>query len=168
MMRTDTGNLGDVFVAHSNSNEIAVIDLRLPKQPKKISHRELNNSVDALARGLVKAGLKTGDRVGILSLNRIEYLEVLFGAMRAGCVPVMINTKLPTDQVRYIAKDSEVQIVFCEASLRDLCARQTRCIVFGEDGENGYLDFKDAGAFESFVPSVQDIAEQPYLSLIHI
>jgi len=164
MMRPDTGNLGDVFVAHSNSDEIAVIDLRLPKQPKKISHRKLNNSVDALARGLVKAGLKTGDRVGILSLNRIEYLEVLFGAMRAGCVPVMINTKLPTDQVRYIAKDAEVQIVFCEANLRDLCTLQTRCIVFGEDGENGYLDFKDAGAFESFVPFAQDIAEQPYTS----
>ena len=111
-MRPDTGNLGDVFSAHSDSDDIAIIDLWDPARPSKITHRQLNDAVNALARGLVRAGLETGDRVGILSLNRVEYLEVLFGAMRAGCVPVMINTKLPAEQVRYIVQDSEVKIVF--------------------------------------------------------
>ena len=53
-MRKDSGNLGDVFVAHSDSDRIAIIDLRLPSKPKEISYRSLNNAVDALARGLIK------------------------------------------------------------------------------------------------------------------
>jgi len=163
-MRPDTGNLGDVFAAFSNSDSTAVIDLWNPAQPKEISHRQLNDAVDGLARGLVKAGLKQGDRVGILSLNRVEFLEVLFGAMRAGCVPVMINTKLPADQVRFIAKDAEVEMVFCERDLRALCNEQTRCVIFDEEGEDGYLDFVDPGHIESFVPGSEDIAEQPYTS----
>ena len=163
-MRPDTGNLGDVFAAYSDSDSTAVIDLWNPAQPKEISHRQLNDAVDGLARGLIKAGLKQGDRVGILSLNRLEFLEVLFGAMRAGCVPVMINTKLPADQVRFIAKDADVEMVFCERDLRALCDDQTRCVIFDEAGEDGYLDFVDPGLFESFVPGPEDIAEQPYTS----
>ena len=163
-MRPDTGNLGDVFSAYSDSDDIAIIDLWDPAQPSEITHRQLNNAVNALARGLVQAGLQTGDRVGILSLNRVEFLEVLFGAMRAGCVPVMINTKLPAEQVRYIARDSEVKIVFCEKNLEALCDDNTRCIIFGEGGKDGYLDFVDRGPFESFVPGPFDIAEQPYTS----
>ena len=33
-------------------------------------------------------------------------LEVLFGAMRAGCVPVMLNVKLPADTIHYIVRDA--------------------------------------------------------------
>ena len=36
-MRKDSGNLGDVFVAHSDSDRIAIVDLRLPSKPKEIS-----------------------------------------------------------------------------------------------------------------------------------
>ena len=56
-MRKDSGNLGDVFVADSDSDRIAIIDLRLPSKPKEISYRSLNNAVDALARGLIKEDL---------------------------------------------------------------------------------------------------------------
>lgn len=163
-MRPDTGNLGDVFAAYSDSEEIAVIDLWDSAHPREITHRQLNDAVDALARGLVSAGLQAGDRVGILSLNRIEFLEVLFGAMRAGCVPVMINTKLPADQVQYIANDADVKMVFCEGDLRSLCDNETRCVIFGESGDDGYLDFVEPGPFESYVPGSEDIAEQPYTS----
>ncbi len=163
-MRPDTGNLGDVFAAYSDSEEIAVIDLWDPAHPREITHRQLNDAVDGLARGLVSAGLQPGDRVGILSLNRVEFLEVLFGAMRAGCVPVMINTKLPADQVQYIAKDADIKMVLCEGDLRSLCDKETRCVVFGESGDDGYLDFVEPGPFESFVPGPEDIAEQPYTS----
>ena len=160
-MRPDTGNLGDVFAAYSDSESTAVIDLRFPDAPKEISHRALNDAVDGLARGLVRAGFNPGDRVGILSLNRVEFLEVLFGAMRAGCVPVMINAKLPADQVRYIVKDAGANIVFCEEDLSPLCDPGTRTINFDDDE---YRDFVDTGVFESFVPGPTDIAEQPYTS----
>lgn len=161
-------NLGDVFAAHRDSDRIAVVDLYRPDQPREVSFRSLHAAADALARGLLRAGLAPGDRVGILALNRVEFLEVLFGAMRAGCVPVMINAKLPADQVRFIIADAGAKLVFSDADFVHLCAPETSLIVFdgdgGGDGAAGYEDFKDFGAFDSFVPGPEDIAEQPYTS----
>tara|TARA_R110000787_G_scaffold56452_5_gene129743 strand:- start:2386 stop:3906 length:1521 start_codon:yes stop_codon:yes gene_type:complete len=163
-MAPKSRNLGDVFAAHRDSDRTAVIDLYRPDEPREVSFRALNDAVDALARGLVRAGLKPGDRVGILALNRLEFLEVLFGAMRAGCVPVMINAKLTPDQVRYIIADAGARIVFADPDLVRLCAADTRLVVFDGEGETAYEAFKDPGPFESVVPGPTDIAEQPYTS----
>ncbi len=156
----ETRNLGDVFAAHRDSDRIAVIDLYRSEAPREIDFRTLNAEVDALARGLVRAGLGKGDRVGILALNRVEFLEVLFGSMRAGCVPVMINAKLTADQVRYIVADSGSRVVFSDAEFAHLGAPETNIVRFDDD----YDAFKDPGPFDSFVPGPEDIAEQPYTS----
>jgi len=159
-MTAANGNLGDVFAAHRDSARIAVIDLYDRERPREITFAELNAACDALARGLRHAGLSVGDRVGILALNRAEFLEVLFGAMRAGCVPVMINAKLPADQVRFIVADSGAKVVFCDVEFRRLCADDTPTVAFGPE----YADYVDPGPFESFAPGPDDIAEQPYTS----
>jgi len=44
---------------------------------------------------LERAGLERGDRIGILSLNRLEFVALVLGAMRAGVVPVPINISSP-------------------------------------------------------------------------
>lgn len=163
-MTTDAGNLGDVFAAYRDSGRTAVIDLYDDHNPREISFRDLNAGCDALARGLVRAGLGVGDRVAIIALNRVEFLEVMFGAMRAGCVPVMINAKLPAAQVQFIIDDSGAKIVFCDPDFTALCAAGTRTVVFGGGGADGYGAFVDPGPFTSFDPGPVDIAEQPYTS----
>ena len=163
-MSPPTRNLGDVFAAHRQPDRIAVVDLYHRDRPREISFAALNASCDALARGLRRAGLGIGDRVGILALNRVEFLEVLFGAMRAGCVPVMINAKLPADQVRFIVADADAKAVFCDADLKHLLADDTSAVIFDAAGTDGYASFVDPGPFASFVPGPTDIAEQPYTS----
>ncbi|MBB42364.1 MAG: long-chain fatty acid--CoA ligase [Rhodospirillaceae bacterium] len=156
-----SGNLGDVFSAHGDSNDLAVIDFSHDANPRETSYVKLTEGCNSLARGLKRSGFKKGSRIGILALNRLEFLEVLFGSMRAGCVPVLINAKLPFKQVQYIISDANAQIVFGDENLRKLCSSQTRYISF----DNGnYSDFKDHGPFESYQPNSDDIAEQPYTS----
>jgi acyl-CoA synthetase (AMP-forming)/AMP-acid ligase II len=162
-MSPPSRNLGDVFAAHREPDRIAIVDLLDAKRPREIGFAALNASCDALARGLRRAGLGVGDRIGILALNRVEFLEVLFGAMRAGCVPVMINAKLPADQVRFIVADAGARIVFCDPDLKRLCTADTRTVIFG-GGVDDYEAFKDPGSFDSFVPGPMDVAEQPYTS----
>ena len=159
-MKEDSGNLGDVFAAYGDSERVAVVDLYDDQNPQEISFRELNARCDAVARGLIRAGLGKDDRVAIIALNRVEFLEVMFGAMRAGCVPVMINAKLPADQVRFIVVDAGARIVFCDPEFEELCAPGTKTVVFGGD----YRAFVDPGPFETFRPGATDIAEQPYTS----
>src|SRR5262245_33871514 len=106
------GNLGLLFAAHAASDRSAIIDLRDPVMPRPVSFREIDAGCNAVARGLGLAGLEPGDRIGILSLNRIEFVMAALGAMRAGIVPVPVNVKLPADGVAYILKDAGARVVF--------------------------------------------------------
>ena len=51
---------------------------------------------------MLVAGLEPGDRVRILALNQVEFLEVLF-ERASGMRPVMINVKLPDETVELSA-----------------------------------------------------------------
>ena len=165
MIPSDSGNLGDIFAEHSTSARVAVIDLYDPKDPKEYTFQEFNAACDAAANGLLIAGIEPGDRIGILALNRVEYLEVLFGAMRAGCVPVMINIKLTDDVIEYIVNDAAMKIVFADADQLGRVPKGVRAVSFG-DGTDKYTEFAMPAdsPFPSFFPGPRDIAEQPYTS----
>ena len=105
-------NFGDIFKDHVASDRLAAIDLALPGEPRHVTYGDLDRLCDSIAGGLVAAGFGEGDRVGVLALNRVEYIAVLFGAVRAGCVPVPINVKLPRDAVEYILNDAGVRLLF--------------------------------------------------------
>jgi fatty-acyl-CoA synthase len=55
------------------------------------SYRELNERVDALACGLVAAGLQAGDRLGIWSPNCAEWVLVQLATAKTGVVLVNVN-----------------------------------------------------------------------------
>jgi long-chain acyl-CoA synthetase len=115
---------------------------------------------------LLMAGLQPGERVAILALNRLEYLEVLFGAMRAGCIPVMVNIKLPPKTISYILRDSGAKVAFADPEFADLCddVDGLRVVTLGGNGADRYDDFTVAGPYEPYIPERNDIAEQPYTS----
>lgn len=154
------GNLGLLFAEHATSHRPAIVDLRDPKRPRPVSFRELDVGCDAVARGLARAGLKPGDRIGILSLNRAEFVVTLLGAMRAGVVPVPVNIKLSADTVAYILRDAGARIVFADAGSKRLAPAELRVVEFGSDLER----FLDPGHFEAFEPAPNSIAIQPYTS----
>jgi acyl-CoA synthetase (AMP-forming)/AMP-acid ligase II len=158
------GNLGLLLAAHAQSDRTAIVDLYDPAQPREISYRELDALCDAVARGLARAGLAAGDRIGILSLNRVEFVATLLGTMRAGIVPVPVNIKLTADTIAFILKDAGASIVFTEPALRKLCPAGMRTVVFGADDEDGFQHFSDPGPYAAFEPLPDSIAVQPYTS----
>ena len=158
------GNLGKLFDAHATAERPAIIDLYNAARPRPWSFRELDAACDACARGLVKAGLKPGNRIGILSLNRIEFVIVLFGAMRAGLVAVPINIKLAPESVAYILGDASAQLVFAEPALKKLVPETFRVVEFGVPGNGGFDAFLDPGPFNALEPGANTVAIQPYTS----
>jgi long-chain acyl-CoA synthetase len=154
------GNLGLLFAEHAHSDRPALIDLREPERPRPVSFRELDAGCSAVARGLVRAGLKPGDRIGILSLNRAEFVMTLLGAMRMGAVPVPVNVKLPADAVAFILADSGARLVLMDAGSKRLAPAGLRAVEFGSEFER----FQDAGPFDAFEPAPDSIAIQPYTS----
>ena len=154
------GNLGLLFAEHAQSDRPAIIELRDPGKPRPVSFRELDAGSDALARGLAKAGLRPGERIGILSLNRAEFVMTLLGAMRAGVVPVPVNVKLPADSVAYILHDAGARMVVAEPAMKRLIPSGLRVVEFGK----GFDQFLDPGSFEAIEPEPDSIAIQPYTS----
>ena len=77
-------NLGDLLNRSKDSDKIALIDLSRPEGAREFSHAEIDAASRAVARGLLARGLKRGDRVAIVSANRVEFLTAYFGTMRAG------------------------------------------------------------------------------------
>jgi len=154
------GNLGLLFAEHAGSDRPAIIELREPGKPRPVSFRELEADCNAVARGLVKAGLKPGNRIGILSLNRVEFVMTFLGAMRAGVVPVPVNVKLPADGVAYILKDADARMVFCETGVKRLAPAGLRVV----DYDGNFERFLDPGRFDAFEPTPDSVAIQPYTS----
>jgi len=156
------GNLGTPFSAHAGSKRTALVDLRDPGSLREHSFAALDAQADAVARGLVRRGLKAGDRICILSLNRVEFVATLLGAMRAGVIPVPVNIKLAAETVSYIAGDAGAKLAFCELAYSHLLPPDLSTIVF--DDSNAFGDFLDAGPFTPVEPSPDTVAIQPYTS----
>ena len=158
------GNLGLLFAGHLHQSRPAIIDLSAPAQPRVTDFHELDAICNGVARGLVRAGLGAGDRIGILSLNRTEFIATVLGAMRAGVIPVPINIKLAADTVAFILRDAGARMVFAESALRRLCPGTLPTIEFDGDGAGGFGQFLDPGPFTAFEPEPGSVAIQPYTS----
>ena len=156
------GNLGAPFAAHAGLARTALIDLRDPQSPREHSFRDLDLAANAVARGLLRSGLQQGDRIGILALNRAEFVVTLLGAMRAGVIPVPINVKLATDTVRYIVRDAGARLAFCESAYAHLLPPDLPAVRY-DDGD-AFAQFLDPGPYAPIEPAPDTVAIQPYTS----
>lgn len=153
-------NLGCIFQRHVGAGRPAIIDLRDAAAPATISYDALDTMANAVARGLSSRGLGPGDRIAILALNRVEYLAVFFGAMRAGVIPAPINIKLSTEMVSYVLNDAGCKLAFIEDAFAHLAPAELPKISFDAD----FQEFLDAGPFEAIETTPDMPALQPYTS----
>jgi acyl-CoA synthetase (AMP-forming)/AMP-acid ligase II len=86
-------------------DKAALIDLSAG-EARKTTYRALEARLDRVASFLTRLGFRLGDRLAMSVSNRTEFVEVMFGAMRAGIVPVPLNTKLAPDTLDYVICDA--------------------------------------------------------------
>jgi long-chain acyl-CoA synthetase len=77
-----------------------------------ISHDTLVERVRRTALGLEELGIRTGDRVAILSENRPEWAIADYACLQLGVADVPLYPNLPSDQVAYILRDSGAVAIF--------------------------------------------------------
>jgi len=90
---------------------------------RRLSWAQLEERTARVAGWLRQAGVGPGERVGLLLSNRSAYLEVLFGAARAGAVAVPINARLSPREIRTVLGDCRPAALFHEAGQSDLVHR---------------------------------------------
>jgi fatty-acyl-CoA synthase len=65
------------------------------------TYRELDEAADRLAAGFLHLGLVPGDRIGIWSPNRYEWVVTQFASAKAGLILVTINPAYRTSELEY-------------------------------------------------------------------
>lgn len=109
--------LGDVIRqrAAEQPNQVAISD-----GERAVTYAALDELSNRGAQTLASMGIGRGDRVAFLSMNRIEYLEVLFAAAKLGAVTVPINWRLAPAEVTVVLADAAPQALVVETDLMHL------------------------------------------------
>lgn len=109
-------NLNDLLAKRVNSSPNGTLMERQDASGtwSKITAREFNNEVDALAKGLIASGVEAGHRIGIMSRTSYEWSLLDWAIWAAGAVSVPLYETSSAEQVEWIANDSEVSVVFVE------------------------------------------------------
>ena len=84
---------------------------------RRVTYAEYGELVERTARGLVGAGIRPGDRVGIFLSNCWEFGIVFHAATMAGATPTTMNPTYREREVRYQMGISEAVALISDASL---------------------------------------------------
>jgi long-chain acyl-CoA synthetase len=114
-------------------------------ESRRLTWREFNKRINRIANRLKQTGLSKGDRVAILSPNRLEYPEIMFGALKAGAVVVPVSTMLQKETVLLELKDADPGAIFSDYSLLSLidgCKKTSNRFVL-EGRKDGWIPYED-------------------------
>jgi len=64
-----------------------------------------------VAAGLVAAGIKPGDSVGVMVPNIPQFVTVKYGILMAGAVLVPFNVMLQGPEIEYLVRDSDIKLI---------------------------------------------------------
>ncbi|HTR93899.1 MAG TPA: AMP-binding protein [Trebonia sp.] len=118
---SDTPLLGDTIGANFDRTVAAFPDrLALVDIPAglRYSYAELKRDVDALALGLLAAGIVKGDRVGIWSPNRAEWTVTQYATAKIGAILVNINPAYRTSELEFVLNQSGCKLLVAAQRLK--------------------------------------------------
>ena len=84
---------------------------------RRLTYGELAAESARFASGLRAAGIERERRIALVMLDTVDFPIAFWGALRAGVVPVPINTLLPPEITGYILRDSRAAALFVSAPL---------------------------------------------------
>jgi carnitine-CoA ligase len=83
---------------------------------EEVTYGEMDTRSDRVAAGLADLGVGPGDRVAIISSNRMEMLELFFAVAKMGAVQVPLNAFLKGEFLHYQLKDSQAETLVLDAA----------------------------------------------------
>lgn len=145
-------------------------------QNVRLTFAEVIRRADRLAAGLLKLGMKRGDRLGIWGPNDVEWYIASLGAARAGFITVAINPAYRPAELSYCLRRAEVKAVVSPERFKtqdypgmlldakQSCPELEHVIVYSENHVPGTHRFHDVESSASRIEIGRIAAEQSAIS----
>ncbi|UAA37426.1 amino acid adenylation domain-containing protein [Paraneptunicella aestuarii] len=137
--------------------QISILSQTLPSatavvmEDESLTFSELEAQANRLAQGLIKAGVKVGDRVGLSLQRSLEMVVAVAGIMKSGGVYVPLDPTYPDERLSYLINDADISHVVTEDFLADQLPLHNQKVLLVSD----YLDNDTDGAVEAVNVEVQ-------------
>ena len=150
-------------LAAGRGGKIAYID-----DAGQCSYAELAERVDRLGSGLQALGLGMEDRIALAMLDTIDWPVAFLGAIKAGVVPIALNTLLTTKDYEFMLSDSRAQALVVSEALLPAFAPLIgklpflKQVIVSGARAGGYIAFEDVlakgGTHLATAPTTRDDA----------
>src|SRR5579871_6488118 len=121
----------------------------------ELTYGQLQRETRRVANMLRRLGVRREERVAMIMLDTVDFPAVFLGAIRAGIVPVPLNTLLTSDQYAYVLADCRARVLFISEALlpvvKDMLGRMPDLehVVVAGANAHGYKLLSDELADES-------------------
>jgi 4-hydroxybenzoate-CoA ligase len=102
----------DRNVAEGRGDKTACID-----PFRNLTYDELREAAARVGPMLARMGVERENRIAMIMLDTVDFPILFWGAIRAGIIPVLLNTRLTVDQYRYLLDDSRAKVAFVSTAL---------------------------------------------------
>lgn len=145
------------WIAHNAAilpDKVATIEL---PGNRRQTYGQMHKRVGKIAGWLQTMGVGRGDRVGVLALNSIDTLDIIFATWRLGAMHLALNFRLTSSELDYIIGNAEPDVLIYDLELlstvEELNVEVDHLVAM--DGKGGDSDFeartRDAVAIENMV-----------------
>ncbi|MDO8615607.1 MAG: long-chain-fatty-acid--CoA ligase [Dehalococcoidia bacterium] len=86
------------------------------------TYAQLQERVNRLANALQSLGVGRGQRVSVMALNSIQYVEIYYACARLGAVFVPLNYRAKREELTYMCNNSETKVLFVGERYLELAA----------------------------------------------
>jgi benzoate-CoA ligase len=89
---------------------------------RSLTYADVQAGMNRFGNGLKSLGVRMEERVAVLMHDTEVYPQVFFGAIKAGAVPICLNTLMRPKDYEYFLNDSRARVLVVDAALWDLVA----------------------------------------------
>lgn len=90
---------------------------------RRVTYAELGTAVRRAGRALRALGLERGDRVALLSGDRVELLVAFYATLWSGLAIVPLNARMAEEDLAHVVGDSGARVLVHDAQYRERAAR---------------------------------------------
>jgi acyl-CoA synthetase (AMP-forming)/AMP-acid ligase II len=88
----------------------------------KYTYGELNRRANVIGNALLARGIEPGDRIAVLSENRIDYVVLLYAAAKIGAAVAALNWRQTSDEIAGCIELVDPKLVVLSSQFEDLLA----------------------------------------------